>query len=287
VSNPVFLNGKITSVEKAMISVTDRGFLFGDGVYEVIPFYSHQGFRLEAHVNRLMRSLAAVRIPSPYTQEEWLTHIQRFSQQHEEGDQSLYVQVTRGPAAIRNHAFPNVMHPTVYMMSEPLIVPGIDKVQQGVAAVTAEDFRWLRCDIKSISLLANVLLRQHALDCGVSEAVLIRNGYLTEGASSNIFIVNKAVLCAPPIDYLVLAGITYEVVVELARTHHIPLEIRPIKQEEIVTADEIWLTSSTKEILAITQLDGKPVGNGKPGPVFTHMYRLYQMFKQTVMRQGG
>jgi D-alanine transaminase len=281
----VFLNEKLIPIEKAMVSVTDRGFMFGDGVYEVMPFYAHRGFRLEAHVERLLRSLAAVRIPSPYSQEQWLSHIIAFSQQHEESEQSIYVQVTRGPAAIRNHAFPAVMHPTVYMMSEPLTPPD-NKGQHGVAAITATDFRWLRCDIKSISLLANVLLRQYALDCGVSEALLIRDGYLTEGAASNIFIVKNGMLYTPPINHLVLAGVTYEIVLELARTHHIPIGVRAICQEELFTADEVWLTSSTKEIVAITELDQKPIGQGKPGPVFTRMYELYQTFKQTVLYQG-
>lgn len=282
----VFLNGQIIPAEQAMVSVTDRGFIFGDGVYEVIPFYSHIGFRLQEHVSRLMQSLAAVRIPSPYTEAQWIEHILAFNRQHTESDQSIYVQITRGPSPVRNHAFPAEVRPTVYMLSEVLQTPPAELVRDGVAAVTARDFRWLRCDIKSISLSANVLLRQYAVDQGVTESVLIRDGYLSEGAASNIFIVKNGMLFTPPADHLMLAGITYDVLLELAAEHNLPFEIRPISAAELFAADEIWLTSSTKEVLAITKLDNHPIGNGRPGPIFERMYALFQAFKRDVMRQG-
>jgi D-alanine transaminase len=200
-------------------------------------------------------------------------------------DQGVYFQVTRGVAK-RDHAFPKDAEPTVFMMANPLVNPPQAQVEAGAAAVSAQDFRWLRCDIKSISLIGNVLLRQLSAQAGAAETILFRDGKLTEASASNVFIAKGGVIAAPPKSGLILPGITYDVVVELARANGLPLELREIAEAEVRAADEIWVTSSSKEVLAIVSLDGKPVGEGRPGAVFWRMYSLYQDFKQKVMRAG-
>jgi len=279
----IYLNGQFMPMEQATIPVLDRGFIFGDGVYEVIPVYSRHPFRLEEHLRRLQASLDAIRLPSPHSAAEWSRLIHRLIELNEAGDQSVYLHVTRGVAK-RDHAFPAGVAPTVFMMSNPLSTPPRQQIEQGVGAVTTADNRWLRCDIKAISLLPNVLLRQLAIDADCVEAVLIRDGFLTEGAASNIFVVKSGILLTPSKNSLMLPGITYDVVLELAQTNSIRCEVRAVKESELREADEAWLTSSTKEVLAITRLDGKPVGNGKPGPMFRRMYSLYQDYKERVMR---
>jgi D-alanine transaminase len=279
----IYLNGQFMPMEEARIPVLDRGFIFGDGVYEVIPVYSRHPFRLPEHLRRLQASLDAIRLPNPHSAAEWVKLIHRLVDLNEASDQSVYLHVTRGVAK-RDHAFPKGVAPTVFMMSNPLSTPPSSEVEHGVGAVTAADNRWLRCDIKGISLLPNVLLRQLAVDAGCVETVLIRDGFLTEGAASNVFVVSSGVLLTPPKTHLMLPGITYDVVLELARANSIACEVRQVAQSELLGASEVWLTSSTKEVLAITRLDGKPVGNGKPGPVFRRMYSLYQDFKERVMR---
>jgi len=279
----IYLNGEWMPIEEARIPVLDRGFIFGDGVYEVIPAYSGHPFRLREHLARLQSSLDAVRIVNPYSLERWAELVREIVARNPWDDQSVYLQVTRGVAP-RDHAFPKDAKPTVYMMANPLTVPAQSLRDQGVAAVTVTDNRWLRCDIKSVSLLANCLLRQAAVDAGAVEAVLLREGRLTEGSSSNIFAVKASVILTPPKTNLILPGITYDVVIELARADGMPLEIRQVSEAEVRGADELWLTSSTKEVLPISTLDGKPVGTGKPGPVAARMNRLYQDYKRTVMR---
>ncbi|NWG30671.1 MAG: D-amino acid aminotransferase [Rhodocyclaceae bacterium] len=282
-----YLNGQFLPLEKAAVSPMDRGFLFGDGVYEVIPVYSRQPFRLDEHLGRLQRSLDAIRLANPLSAEAWHSLVARLIAAAEWDDQSVYLQVTRGPMAIRNHAFPKVVTPTVFGLVEPLVTPSGEQVEKGVAAVSATDFRWLRCNVKATSLLANCLLRQMAIDAGCAETVMFRDGILTEGAASNIFVVKDGTLLAPQKNHLMLSGITYDVVLELATQYGLPTEVRDICDAEVRSADELWLTSSTKEVLAIVTLDGRPVGAGKPGPVFGRMYRWYQDFKQTVMRGHG
>jgi D-alanine transaminase len=218
---------------------------------------------------------------------EWTRLIHDLIARHAGEDQSVYLQVTRGVAK-RDHAFPGrETMPTVFMMSNPLVTPSREMVDAGATAVTATDFRWLRCDIKVTSLLANCLLRQHAADAGADEVVMFRDGYLTEGSSSNVFAVNKGVLLAPPKNHLVLPGITYDVVLELAALKKVPVAVREVAESEVRGADELWLTSSSKEVLAITKLDGKPVGNGRPGPVFKTVHQAFQEFKRKIMRQAG
>jgi len=285
-SEIVYLNGEFMPLAEARVPVLDRGFIFGDGVYEVIPVYSRRPFRLPEHFRRLERSLDAVRLANPLTDAEWSRLIDEIVARNAGDDQSVYLQVTRGVAR-RDHAFPANPVPTVLVMSGPLVTPAAEKVERGVPAVSAVDNRWLRCNVKSVSLLANCLLRQEAVDAGADEVVLFRDGYLTEGSSSNVFAVRSGVLLAPPKNHLVLPGITYDVVLELAQACAIPLEVREISEREARTADELWLTSSTKEVLAITTLDAHPVGGGKPGPLFRRIHRAFQDFKRNVMRAAA
>jgi D-alanine transaminase len=270
---------------EAKVPVLDRGFIFGDGVYEVVPVYSKVPFRLEEHLSRLERSLGAVGIRNPYTREQWRGTIAGLIERQPFEDQGVYFQVTRGVAK-RDHAFPKDAQPTVFMMANPLVPPPRMQVERGASAITAHDNRWLRCDIKSISLIGNVLLRQLSAEADAVETLLLRDGKLTEASSSNVFIVRGEVIKSPPKNELILPGITYDVVVELARAHSLPLEFGDISESAMRTADEIWITSSSKEVLAVVELDGKPVGDGRPGPLFRRMYQLYQDFKREVMRAG-
>lgn len=281
----VYLNGQFLPITEAKISVLDRGFIFGDGIYEVIPVYSRQPFRLGEHLRRLHHSLAGIRLPNPYSDTEWKSIILELIARNTPEDQYLYLHITRGVAK-RDHAFPNPpVPPTVFLLSNPLNTPPAELLHSGISAISAPDNRWLRCDIKAISLLPNVLLRQMAIDAGCAETIMIRNNeFLTEGAASNIFVVKSGKLLAPPKDNLMLPGITYDVVLELAAANDIPHQIRKIMANEVFEADELLLTSSTKEVLAVTMLDGNPVGDGKPGPMFTKLHRLYQDFKRDVMR---
>ena len=281
----IYLNGQFMPVEKAQVSVLDRGFIFGDGVYEVIPVYDRKAFRLAGHLRRLQHSLDGIQLANPHSDAEWTRIIEQLIAYHTGGDQYLYLHITRGVAE-RDHAFPNPpVAPTVFVMSKPLKTPIPALLESGIACITATDNRWLRCDIKAISLLPNVLLRQMAIDAGCAETILLRDDrWLTEGAASNIFVVKDGTLLAPPKDHLMLPGITYDVILEIAAANNIPHQVRRIAKAEVCAADELLLTSSTKEVLAITRLDGKPVGTGKPGEMYTRLHRLYQNFKRDVMR---
>ena len=281
----VFLNGKFMPVEEARVSVLDRGFIFGDGVYELIPVYSRVPFRMDEHLARLERSLAAVRIRNPYSRAEWRDIILQLVAKQPFEDQGVYFQVTRGVAK-RDHAFPKDAAPTVFIMANPLVNPPQELVERGAAAVTAVDDRWHRCDIKSISLIGNCLLRQVSADVGAVETILFRDGKLTEASASNVFVVKGGVILSPPKSSLILPGITYDVIAEIAQAAGLAMEYRDISEAETRGADEIWVTSSSKEVLAIVTLDGQPVGGGKPGPGFRRIHALYQEFKQKVMRAG-
>ncbi|HUJ87899.1 MAG TPA: D-amino acid aminotransferase [Burkholderiales bacterium] len=281
----VFLNGKFLPIEQATVPVLDRGFIFGDGVYELVPVYARVPFRIEEHLRRLERSLSEVRIRNPYSAAQWKEIIARLISEQPFEDQGIYFQVTRGVAK-RDHAFPQDVAPTVFIMSNPLVNPPRELVERGAAALSAVDNRWLRCDIKSISLIGNCLLRQISADAGAAETIMFRDGKLTEASASNVFIVKAGVIRSPAKSNLILPGITYDVIVELAQSAGIPVRFDEITEAEVRAADELWVTSSSKEVLAIVQLDGKPIGEGKPGPVFRHMYELYQEFKQRVMRAG-
>lgn len=274
----IYLNGKFMPIQEAFVPVLDRGFIFGDGVYEVIPAYSHKLFRLNEHLNRLQYSLDGIRLKNPHTNEEWQSLLEQIIDQNESEDQYIYLHITRGVAK-RDHAFPIGVAPTIFIMSNPLLPPPAALLESGVSAITAVDNRWVRCDVKAISLLPNVLLRQLAVDAHAVETILIRDGFLTEGAASNIFVVKNNVLLAPPKSNLMLPGITYDVVLELADHHKIPHEVRQISEKELQNADEILLTSSTKEVLPITTLNEKSINNGKPGVMFNRLYAFYQEFK--------
>ncbi|MFB3080681.1 MAG: D-amino acid aminotransferase [Nitrosomonadaceae bacterium] len=281
----IYLNGSFIPIEDARISVLDRGFIFGDGVYEVVPVYSRRPFRLTEHLQRLHDSLEGIRLRNPHSDVEWRGLLERIIASNESDDQYLYLHITRGVAP-RDHAFPEDAMPTVFIMSTPLLVSPKELLASGVSAITANDNRWLRCDIKATSLLPNVLLRQMAVDAGAVETLLLRDGFLTEGSASNIFVVKDKMLLAPPKSYLMLPGITYDVVLELAAANDIPHEVREVSEYEIRTAQELLLTSSTKEIMPITRLDGKLVGSGKPGTIFKQLYQIYQNYKATVMRSN-
>jgi D-alanine transaminase len=274
----VYLNGSFLALEDAKVSVLDRGFIYGDGVYELVPVYARRPYRLRQHLARLQRSLDGIRLANPHTDREWEAIITELIGRMPFADQGVYFQVTRGVAK-RDHAFPAGVAPTVFMMANPLMLPSKEQIERGVAVVTAPDERWLHCDLKTISLLGNVLARQGAVDAGAMETVLFRNGYLTEASASNVLLVRNGVVVAPPKDNQILPGITYDVAFELAEEGGLPIEVRPVAKAEALAADEMWLSSSTKEVLAVTTLDGRPFGGGKPGPVFRKLYALFQASK--------
>jgi len=274
----VYLDGRFLPLEDARISVLDRGFIYGDGVYELVPVYRRRPFRLPQHLTRLQHSLDGIRLANPHTDGQWTQIIADLVGRQPFDDQGVYFQVTRGVAK-RDHTFPAGVAPTVFMMSNPLATPSAEQVGSGVAVVTAEDTRWHRCDLKTISLVGNVLMRQLAADAGAIEAVMFRDGYLTEASASNVLAVIGGTIVAPPKDHLILPGITYGAAYDLAVEGGIPFEMRPVRREEALAADELWLTSSTKEVLAITKVDGRPFGGGTPGPVFRRMHALFQAAK--------
>lgn len=279
----VYLNGDYLPLAEARIPVLDRGFIFGDGVYEYIPVYSKKPFRMREHLGRLQASLNSIRLDNPFDETGWEQRIHKLIAAQDFDDQALYIQITRGVAP-RDAAFPANTPPTVFMMANPLVPPPATLKASGVGAITAVDNRWLRCDIKSVSLLANVLLRQQSVDADCAETILLRDGYLTEGSASNIFVVKAGVVLAPPKSNLMLSGITYDLVLELAAQHGLPYEVRQISEAEVRSADELWMTSSSKEVLPIVRLDGDAVGDGTPGPLARRMDALYQHYKAEVMR---
>ena len=287
VADPVFLNGRFLPLAEAGISPLDRGFLYGDGVYELIPVYSRRAFRIDEHILRLQATLDGIKLANPLSTDGWKAVVLKLIETAPWEDQSIYLQVTRGADDKRDHAFPPLsVPPTAFAFSSPLVTTPPEVRATGVAAITVPDLRWSRCDLKVVSLLANILARQQAVEQGCAEALLIRDGFMKEGAASNIFVVKNGVLFAPPKTHLMLPGITYDVILELAERHGQPVKIAEIEETELRAADEVWMTSSTKEILAITTLDGNPVGSGKPGPLGERMWQWYQDFKHSVMRKG-
>jgi D-alanine transaminase len=281
IGQTVYLNGAYLPLGEARVSVLDRGFMLGDGVYELIPVYRRKPFRLDEHLRRLQHSLDGIRLPNPLQADAWRQVIGQIVELHGPDNQSVYVQVTRG-AAPRDHAFPANVAPTVLVMSMPLAMPDPAQIEGGVGAVSAGDIRWGRCDLKTIGLLPNVLAKQQAVEAGCVECILFRDGVLTEGAASNIFVVRNGVVLAPVKDHRMLPGITYDLVIELAQADGMSLAVRDIAEQEVRSADELWLTSSSREVQAIVKLDGLPVGNGTPGPLYRRMYQLYQRFKKTL-----
>ncbi len=282
----VYLNGEFLPAEKASVLVLDRGFIFGDGVYEVIPAYGGHLFRLDEHLARLTDSLIAVRINKPLSISTLRGVITELVTKNGGGDQSIYLQVTRGVAE-RDHAFPVDVPPTLFLMTNPLKPISDEVYKNGIAAITEEDIRWKYCHIKSISLLGHVMLRQQALDQGAAEAILIREGRVTEGAASNVFIVKNGELMTPPKSDFLLPGITRDLILEIAATHGISFKEADFSPQALNNADEIWLTSSTKEILPVTELDGSSVGDGKPGVLWQKMIALYQEYKQNIREDAS
>ena len=279
-------NGELLPLDQIRISPLDRGFIFGDGVYEVVPVYNGNPLHAREHFERLQRSCAAIRLKNPHSVEEWIALTMKLLEHHP-GNQSVYIHVTRGVPGKRDHVIPTGLKPTVFLMCYPLASPSREQVDNGVACTTAEDFRWTKCHIKSISLLGNVLARQSSVDAGAVETIMFRDGFLTEASASNAFIVKDGKVLAVPQDNMILLGITYQLLEKLAAEGHIRLEVRPVAEAEVRAADEVWLSSSTKEVLAVTSLDGKPVGDGKPGPVFRRIHALYQDYKARLGRKDA
>ena len=281
-----FLNGEFGSLRDTKVSVLDRGFIFGDGVYEIVPAYGGRLFRFDDHMARLARSLAKVRIANPLKPEQWLAHARQLAQALIEKtgapDQLVYIQVTRG-VALRDHVMPEGIEPTVFMMASAMKPPSAEQRHKGVACVSARDFRWERGDIKSISLLGNVLARQISADHGALETVMFRDGFLTEASGSNVWVVHEGAVLGAPKSEHVLEGIRYELIRELCEECGIAFNLKPIPEADVCSADELLLSSATKEVLPITTLDGEAVGHGalrgKPGPVYARIYQAYQRAK--------
>jgi D-alanine transaminase len=282
----VYLNGEFMPLAEARLPVLDRGFIFGDGVYEVAPVYGRVPFRWTQHHARLVRNLGRIRIADPMDAAGWRSLVDALVARHPWDDQFVYIQVTRGVAK-RDHAFPKQpVTPTVFAMSSPLAPIPTEHLTRGVDAITLPDERWLHCDIKSTSLLGNVLAKQAAVDAGAFECVMFRDGMLTEGSSCNIWVVREGRVLAPPRDRLILEGVRYGLLQALCEAEGVPLEIRQIPRAEVEGADELMLTSATKEVLPITRLDGRPVGTGAPGPVFARLHAAYQRAKAASAAAG-
>jgi D-alanine transaminase len=281
---PCLLNGELQPLNQAKISVLDRGFIFGDGVYEVIPVYGRRLFRFDEHMARLARSLDKLRIPNPHPRDAWLRQVRSLVSLVPGEDQLVYLQVTRG-VALRDHVMPEGITPTVFVMSNPMKPPAAEQRHSGVACITARDFRWERGDIKSVSLLGNVLARQMSADHGAAETIMFRNGWLTEGSGSNVWVVHEGAVLGAPRSEHVLEGIRYELLRELCEEEGIAYNLRPITEDDVRSADELMISSASKEVLPVTKLDNQPVGHGalrgKPGPVYARLYEAYQRAKQS------
>ena len=284
-----YLNGRYQPVSQASVNVMDRGFIFGDGIYEVVPVYGRRLFRFDEHMARLSRSLSKLRIDNPHSREEWLGLARSLVNSTFEStgatDQLVYIQVTRGVAP-RDHVMPQGLQPTVFLMANPMKPATPEQRHQGVACTTARDFRWERGDIKSTSLLGNVLARQMSADHGAVETIMFRDGYLTEAAASNVWIAHEGALLGPPKSDHVLEGIRFELLRELCEDCGIAYNLRPLPEADVLAADEVMLSSATKEIMAVTQIDGASVGHGalrgKPGPIYARLFEAYQRAKATM-----
>ncbi len=282
--NSVYLNGEFLPLARASISVLDRGFIFGDGIYEVIPVYGGRLFRLSHHLQRLDQSLADIHMSNPLDHSQWQQLLEELVERNGGGEQSLYLQLTRG-AAPRDLSIPAEITPTLFVMSSPVGEVDVAMLRCGLRAITAEDIRWQHCNIKTTSLLPNVLLRHEADRAGVEEVIIVRHGEVTEGSASNIFIVDKGVIATPPKGGHLLPGITRDLLVELCARHGIQCEERPISEQALLEADEIWLTSSSREIMPIIELNAAAIANGRPGPIWERVISHYQAYKQA-FREG-
>lgn len=265
-----YLNGEYVALRDARISPLDRGFLFGDSVYEVLPVFGGRMFLFREHFDRLARSLREIRLENPHTHDEWRGILDQLIVRNGASDLYLYVQVSRGMEYGRNHAFPAVVKPTVFAMASPLPVFTEAQRATGLSAITVEDFRWGRCDIKTTALLANVLMKQQAADAGANEALIVRDGEVLEGSSTSVLIVKKGVLVTPPNSHRILPGTTRDAALSLA-TNVMPVEIRSISLDELRSADEVWISAATRDVLPVTRVDGAAVGSGRPGPAWLRM----------------
>jgi D-alanine transaminase len=274
-----YLNGHFAALDSLRISPLDRGFLFGDGVYEVIPAYGGQLFHLPAHLTRLQYSLDSIRLKNPHTAGEWTALLNRLVSENGGGQQAVYLQVSRGADESRDHGFPTGVPPTVFGMSSPLGDLPDELKMRGARVLSLDDIRWRRCDIKTTALLGNVLLRQEAIEQSCHEAILLRDGYATEGTASSLFVVRDDVLITPPKSRDLLPSITRDVVLELAQRHGVASREAAIPAAQLPKAEEIWLASSTREVYAVTRLDGAKVGTGAPGPHWRRMFDLFQQHK--------
>lgn len=285
-SKIVYLNGDYVPIEQAQVSVMDRGFLYGDGIYEVIPVFGGRLLRDTQHLRRLQNSLDRVGLANPYSSEEWRSLFFQLLEKNPGEDRSIYLQITRGAYTQRDLELRGAKCvPTVFIMVSQLKPVDIALAANGIAAITVQDFRWRACDIKSISLIANVMLRQQAIDAGVADAIMVRDGYVTEGTASNIFIVKHETIITPPHSEYLLPGITRDLILEIAQQNAMQCEQRDILETELRDADEIWLTSSTREIAPVIALNGNAVADGAAGPMWRKVVTLYQEYKQ-VLRAG-
>ena len=273
-----YLNGEYTPLNQAKVSVLDRGFIFGDGIYDVVPVYGRKLFRFAQHLARLDRNLGKLRIANPHSSDEWLERCRKLIAAHASEDQMIYIQVTRGVAP-RDHVMPKDIAPTAFIMASAMKPPSAQAVREGVACVTAQDFRWERGDIKSTSLLGNVLARQVSADVGATETILFREEQLTEASSSNVWVVQGGAVHGVPKSEHVLEGIRYELIRELCEEQGISFSLQPISAAQVRGADELMISSASKEVLPVVLLDGKPIGSGKPGPVFQRLFSAYQSAK--------
>jgi len=272
-----YLNGEFVRLGDAKISVLDRGFIFGDSIYDVVPVYNGKPFRMDGHLARLERSLNAIGIQTGMQRAQWESLVRDMLARNTlQGNCLVYLQGTRGVAK-RDHAFPDKakVKPTIFGMVLPFVRPGKALREQGLTAISLPDIRWLRCEIKTTSLLGNVLAKQAAVEAGVDEVVQFRDGYLSEGSSCNIWVVKNGTLLAPPRDNLILEGVRYALLAELAADAGVPFEVRPITEQEVAQADEIMLTSASKEVLPIVTYNGKPVGTGRPGEIYARLRAGY------------
>lgn len=275
-----WLNGEWCKLDEVRISPLDRGFLFGDGVYEVIPVYNRKVFALGPHLERLKHSLSAIRVPNPYTDDEWRKLCDELVERHVWPNQTLYIQVTRGLQPQRDHTPEDCLVPTVFAYSSELKPLPEALLQSGIRCITAEDIRWKRCDIKAITLLPNVMMKMAAQEAGADDAILIRNGMVVEGTASNVMIVENHTLVTPPLDHCLLGGITRQILLQVAQESGLEVKEEPISLLRLHQADEIWLTSSTKEALPVVEIDGQPVGKGTPGPIWKQMRSAYAAAKK-------
>ncbi|MGD2053770.1 MAG: D-amino acid aminotransferase [Gammaproteobacteria bacterium] len=281
----VYLNGEYLPQSQARISVLDRGFLFGDGVYEVIPVFGGKPLRLDEHLDRLKRSMNRVSLDNPMTNEQWHEVFQSLLAKNPGSDRAIYLQVTRGAAPIRDLSIVADINPTVFIMVNDIKPVDYTRLELGIEAITVEDFRWKACDIKSVSLIANVMIRMQANQSNAVDAIMVRDGLLTEGTASNIFVVHDGVIATPPKSECLLPGITRDLVIELASANGMQVEERDINEDELESADEIWLTSSTREIAPVAKINGQIVGEGRAGEYWKRIIAIYQRYKQE-LRNG-